>query len=161
MRLATAVVLAGSCILAATAQPVSGQRPDPDSPAGVEYQVPLDRARDEASGGDAPTGRPEARSSAEGETAAADQLFGAGIQPRSGSSDAPRGEATGEQGRSSEAERPGPGAAPAGSARTAASIAADDGGSTTALTIGIVLAVLLAGGTAGLALRRVLARARE
>lgn len=68
--LATAVVLVGASPAAAQEDGVTY---DPDSPAGKEYALPLDRARDEATGNDR-------RTSQKGGS----ELFGAGIKPASG-----------------------------------------------------------------------------
>src|SRR5687767_11216329 len=50
---------------------------DPDSPAGTEYELPLDRAREEAGGGGGASG------SSDG-TAGEAPLFGQGVESRSG-----------------------------------------------------------------------------
>jgi hypothetical protein len=62
------------------AAPASAQTPevqvDPDSPAGTEYAIPLEKARQEAAGDDG-KGTPDKRSGK------SDQLFGEGIQDQS------------------------------------------------------------------------------
>ena len=69
-------LLAALVMCLALAAPALGQDPqvDPDSPAGTEYELPLDRAREEAGAG-ADTGG--SSSGATGET----PLFGAGVEP--------------------------------------------------------------------------------
>ena len=130
---------------------------DPDSPAGVEYAVPLDQARREATG------------TAGGGSAGADgdqPLFGVGIERSSAGSGGGGGaKGSGGSGRSAgtgggssgggtqagadEAEGNGASAA-------AIEVAASGGSSTGLLSAGIAMAVLLLGLLGGLGLRRVL-----
>ncbi|MEJ7787504.1 MAG: hypothetical protein WKF96_22090 [Solirubrobacteraceae bacterium] len=143
---------------------------DPDSPAGVEYQLPLDQARRDAAP-DAGGGGPRS----DGGSGGPAPLFGAGIAP-DGSQDGGGGgdaaaddrDATaddrkrgvGEQSRGSDDSAPGAGggdpAGPgAGQSASSFSATADGGGASNGLTLGgIALAVVVVGGTLGLALRR-------
>jgi len=158
-----------SLLLPGAAQAQDPARLDPDSPAGVEYQLPLDQARRDAApdpggGGGGAGGGPPGGGSAE-----PTPLFGAGITPDRAQSggeaiaDADVGERPGDERSGDRADRTaagagGPGARgrgagePAKSFRTAA---AADGGASTALILGgIALAVVVLGGALGLALRR-------
>lgn len=122
---------------------------DPDSPAGKEYALPLDQARDEAAGGkaaDRPTGVPA-------------PLFGAGVEPRDG---APGAGGSGESGGqdSGEADQ-GSGAgggergSPGGGGGAALSLTDAESGDGYPLSSGLLLvaAVLLVGAGIGLTLR--------
>jgi hypothetical protein len=82
-----------SCVVAPPAVAQAATQVDPDSPAGVEYQLPLDRARQES-----------ATSKAKGESGSPGRapLFGAGVEPVG------KGPAKSETGRGS-AGRPGDG----------------------------------------------------
>ena len=129
---------------------------DPDSPAGVEYAVPLDQARRDATG-------------TAGGSAGADRgqpLFGVGIEPSSagsgggggakGSGGSGRSAATGG-GSSGGGTQAGAGEAGGNGASAAAiEVAASGGSSTGLLSAGIAVAVLLLGLLGGLGLRRVL-----
>lgn len=133
----------------ALALPVAGavaqERPDPDSPAGVEYELPLEGARRDASGD------PDRKTTKR--TPSRSPLFGEGISKGEGSPGSPE-----EQRSEEDAEDPASGAAdPPQSARLAASTA-DDGADTTLTLGGIAVAVLLGGGVLGLLLRRGLGR---
>ena len=159
------------CALAAPSAAAAGEpaQQDPDSPAGVEYQLPLDQARRDAApdpGGGGGEGRPRAGDEPGGPA----PLFGAGIT-RGGSQGAD-GEATAdevdrdrgggqESGDSDPAEAAGvtggDGAGPGAgdSARSFSTAAAADADGSTGLILGgIALAVVLVGGALGLALRR-------
>jgi hypothetical protein len=141
-RLSLAVLL--GMLAAFPASPVSAQSGvhlDPNSPAGKEYAVPIDKARREALGAPSPsTGRAKADPTpADG----SQQLFGAGIKP------APRGSG----GSTSGGRTRKPGDPPAAVVSPAAAAGADDG-SPTLVTGGIALAALLAAGALGLLLRR-------
>ena len=130
---------------------------DPDSPAGVEYAVPLDQARREATG------------TAGGGSAGTDRgqpLFGVGIEPSSagsgggggakGSGGSGRSAGTGG-GSSGGGTQAGAGEAGGNGASAAAiEVAASGGSSTGLLSAGIAVAVLLLGLLGGLGLRRVL-----
>lgn len=159
------------------------QQPDPDSPAGVEYALPLDRVRDQArekkkqKGREGKPGRPGASKPA--------PLFGAGISKggsgaraanaSSGQSDGggvAGGAGSGGNGssgsgskgpRSDRSDRQGPGGSDGSSAqagregaRGAESTVASvgDGDSQTGLLLGVVAGVLALGGLLGLGLRR-------
>lgn len=120
---------------------------DPDSPAGKEYALPLDQARDEAAGGkaaDRPPGVPA-------------PLFGEGVEARDG---AP-GSAD-ESGGSGDGGEPGGGTpgnanSPGGGGRNAAAVGLADVETNNdyPLSSGLLLiaAVLLVGAGIGLALR--------
>ncbi len=130
---------------------------DPDSPAGVEYAVPLDQARREATG------------TAGGGSAGSDRgqpLFGVGIEPSSagsgggggakGSGGSGRSAGTGG-GSSGGGTQAGAGEAGGNGASAAAiEVAASGGSSTGLLSAGIAVAVLLLGLLGGLGLRKVL-----
>jgi len=154
--------LACALVLPGVGSAQDAPRPDPDSPAGVEYKLPLDQARRDAA--------PD-RDPARGGGAASDPapLFGAGITPQGGP-------ASGSNGRGSSAGGPdlaskdtpeGDRAAPSAqtgpqagrvTAKVAPAAAADGGGGTD-LTLGaIALAVVLSGLGLGLLLRRGIGR---
>src|SRR5687767_15112379 len=69
-----AVPIAILALAPAAAQGQAGKRPDPNSPAGVEYQLPLDQARQNAAGDGAST-----REKGSNDRPASAPLFGAGI----------------------------------------------------------------------------------
>lgn len=145
------------------------QTPDPDSPAGVEYALPLDQAREDARG-DSPKRKQGSGGNPSDSTAAA-PLFGAGISKQGGGSKggtsgtgspsrsgqdqlADRGSASGGAGRESTDEDAG--TPDERAARTATRAGVEDGGSSFApALLGLVAAVLLIGGGIGLALRRI------
>lgn len=149
MRSVQQLLLALACGLCLPAAAGAQEQPqlDPDSPAGVEYQLPLDQARDDAAG----SGKGKAGASSEA------PLFGSGIgkdgstaaggedgQPSSSSA---KGGSAGSRERESTSERTGvaiPGASESSS-----------GGPSVSL---IAAAVLLAGGALGLGLRRAMGR---
>ena len=160
-------------LLPAAAHGQADAQLDPDSPAGFEYQLPLEQARKNVnpSGVDGPGsvgGRGEGLAS----------LFGAGIVPIKDGSGAQDG---GDRGNADPAaaqgasgsDRGGEGRGGAGrggadadsgaaALRQAALGAPDDDGGSAALPIaGIVLAVLVVGGLLGLALRRGLGQPAE
>ncbi len=151
---------------AAAAQ--EGVQVDPDSPAGVEYKLPLEQARrDGAPGADGGGVGPRSGGGSGGPA----PRFGAGITragSQSGNDDgagaAPDGSdrvggeqsedrddagVTGAGGR--DAASPGTGESAASSSRSSAE---DGGGSTGLILAGIALAVVVVGGGLGLALRR-------
>lgn len=121
-------------------------RPDPDSPAGVEYQLPLDQAREDAAGegaGEGKRGRGESKPP---------PLFGSGVTetqspPAAGSSN---GSASAAGERSS-------GEARAGERRAAAIPATSEGGPGASVSL-IAAAVLIVGGVLGLGMRRGMGR---
>lgn len=142
---------------------------DPDSPAGVQYQLPLDQARKDAAGGDAGGHRSEAPRSGPA------PLFGAGIVAVKSDRSSGGGRAAGAEARGSRDGEAGGGARASGGDRgaddgsgsdakvtQAATGSPDpDGGSATWTVAAIVLAVLAAGTLLGLLLRRVLRQPAE
>ena len=133
-----------ACVLVSSAAAEKGVHPDPNSPAGVEYQLPLERARQDAAGNE-PAG--SAAASAETRGGGKTPLFGAGVERSM------RG-ATQDSDTSKDAggARSAAGAAlPAVRADAAEASATSDVGP----SILIVLGVLLVGGIAGFGLRRV------
>lgn len=123
---------------------------DPDSPAGTEYQLPIDRAREEASGG---SGSSVVGSSGSSRSADTAPLFGAGVErSRSDSNTKSRsGSGGGEPAVSDEQSD-----TRTRSPKTVLSQASTpDGGGRGLAAIGAGAAgVLLVGGFAGLAWRR-------
>jgi hypothetical protein len=129
---------------------------DPDSPAGVEYAVPLDQARRDATG------------TAGGGSAGTDHgqpLFGVGIERASAGSgggggakgSGGSGRSAGTGGSSGGGTQAGAGEAGRNGASAAAiEVAASGGSSTGMLSAGIAGGVLLLGLLGGLGLRRVL-----
>ncbi|MDQ3648275.1 MAG: hypothetical protein M3433_06795 [Actinomycetota bacterium] len=158
---------------AASAQ--SPDRPDPDSPAGVEYELPLDRARERAAG-DAPR-QPGSRGENRGPAGSA-PLFGVGIgpsgdggsvgdggdpsggaggDPGSGggsSSSAGSGGADGSGGGGGSGSQDGAGSDAGGAPGVSAAAQANAGGSDLGPTAAIVAGVLIAAGALGLFMRR-------
>jgi hypothetical protein len=146
-RLALIPLLVLMAVSAAAAQQ-DGVFVDPDSPAGKEYAVPLDQARDEASGG------------AEG--APGDRLlFGEGIEPAEGKSAGAQGGngagkaggASGDAGGGAPEGDGGPSPLDVGQSSVAIEAAAADG-SNGLLSAGIAAAVLAVGLLGGLGLRK-------
>ena len=158
-----------SFLLPAAAQGQASEALDPDSPAGVEYQLPLEQARKNAGGRGADD--PDSGRRGRGGDAA---LFGAGIVPvgaidrtADGADGATRngiGSDTGAGGSGRDGGAGGgEGSGQGSSAITPAALdGSDEGGSSASLRIaGIALAVLLAGAVLGLALRRGLGQSGE
>jgi hypothetical protein len=114
---------------------------DPGSPAGKEYALPLDQAKRDAG---------QSRQSA-GSSSGRSALFGEGIQPAPGAGAKAKGSAAGGSGQGS-----GGRAAKSGSAAPLSAATGTTGGSPLLVDGGIAVAVLLAAGGFGLALRRVL-----
>jgi hypothetical protein len=150
-------------LLAPPAAAESGVHVDPDSPAGVEYQLPLDRARDDASsrGGSRGHGSGgKTTSNGGGQGSGGAPLFGVGINSKGrrdtagGRSDTAPG-ASGAEGGSA-----GGPADSQRSSRLASQAAVKGSGSATLRTLGVVFAILLGGALIGLLLRRGLGRAR-
>ena len=118
---------------------------DPDTPAGKEYALPLDKAREDA----APDSGAQASES--GDT----ELFGAGISKRDGGG----GKGDGQTGGAAAGDRGDDGKQTGGSrsdtARSVATAAASSGSGISSgwLTVLIAAGVLLVGGIAGLSLR--------
>jgi hypothetical protein len=151
-RPSAAMVLAGLVVLltlaglasSGLATAADGVHFDPNSPAGKEYALPLDQARDEATGGGG---------SDEGSAAGA-PLFGVGVSPPGAPSarvPGPGGERGGDP-ASAGARR----AAQRGSAPSAAAVVRiAEAGDGYPLTSGaaMVAAIVLLGGALGLALR--------
>ncbi len=163
------IYLVGACALLAPPAAVAqeGVQVDPDSPAGVEYKLPLEQARRDAAPGAGGSGVGPRSGGGSGGPA---PLFGAGIT-RAGSqggnddgagatpdgSDRVGGEqsedrddrgVTGAGGRDLASLG-------AGESGPSSGAAAEDGGGSTGLTLGgIALAVVVIGGALGLALRR-------
>lgn len=160
-----------SLLLPAAALGQRGAQLDPDSPAGVEYQLPLEQARKNALAGD--RDGPRARADHGGRRGGLKSLFGAGIvaakagvQGRGGGDgDASQGGRGAEQGtRGSDADDRGdPDASSSGrDIRQSALGGADQDGGSAALRIaGVALAVLLVGALLGFALRRGLRESTE
>lgn len=155
LTLLALVALVGALVLASPAgAQEDGVILDPDSAAGKEYAVPFGRARNEAAG-DRAGGRPRSDRDA--------SPFGAGISPagrradgRAGSDIASRGSA--EAGPDSGPGGPGrSGDGPGGRSGKPLATAEDlgsGGRSSTAVTGGIAVAVLVAAGLLALAFRR-------
>lgn len=117
---------------------------DPDTPAGKEYALPLDRARQEA----APN------TGGQGSQPGDAELFGAGISKKDGGGGRGNGAGSGERGSADEerGSSQGGGTIDARSVAEAAT-ASSSGISSGWLTALIAFGVLLVGGIAGLALR--------
>jgi hypothetical protein len=139
------------CALALTA-PAQAQDPqvDPDSPTGTEYQLPIDRAREQAGGG---SGASRGGSQGTGPPGEPPPLFGAGVEekrqptgrrtkPGSDSSPARTADVEPELGSSTPARVRAQAPAP------------DSGGSGLVAIGGGAAGVLLLGGLVGLAWRR-------
>jgi hypothetical protein len=154
---ATASLLALACS-PAIAQAEPGLTVDPDSPAGVEYQIPLDNGRGHSGGS---KGHPGGGS---------DQLFGSGITPAGtagsggtdgqggGSGGGKDGKGSGNGGGAEGKGHAGSGSAGSehGSPRRGSSagiVAASAEYSTAGPIAGVLAAVLLAGAALGLFLR--------
>ena len=162
-------VIAATCfLLLPAAAHGQGKRPDPNSPAGFEYQLPLEEARKKGGGGGGDEPGP-AGARRGGDRAA--PLFGAGIAaaPTGGDSaaDGDGGAGTGATGDGAATQSAGAGSTDdAGSRKSgdgsdapkvaqASLPSPDDGGGSPTLWIaGIALAVLLLGALLGLFLRR-------
>lgn len=138
----------------AAAQAEPGLTVDPESPAGVEYAVPLDHARNPGGGSGGSAGNSGGGGSG--------QLFGAGITPSSGSSAGPRGRSgDGQDGKSTGDKKANGGdgggggnfspAAP--TTRPTAAVEASTSYSTSGWLAGLIAAILLVGGGLGLFLR--------
>lgn len=143
------------CGLAATAPAASAQDDpvfvDPDSPSGKEYELPIDRARQQ--------GAPQTQQGRSAGGTQAAPLFGEGVEadgaaPAAGDSrEAPRGARSGDS--TDRANRPRPDVANARvAAERKAQAAAPEGGAGVAAIVGVGAGVLLLGGLLGLLLRR-------
>ena len=138
-------------------------RPDPDSPAGVEYELPLDQTRKDLSdngkepeSGGGENGASPGSSGAGGDDGAA-PLFGAGIsrETASGVEDGGQNPSSGDQTEpGTGGGGPSAGDEQRDSDPTVTKASAGDDGSTGLLLPGLVVLVILAGGAMGLLLRR-------
>jgi hypothetical protein len=152
------------CALALTASgpaQAQGPRVDPDSPAGAEYQLPIDRAREQARERPAP-----AAGARDAHRGAAAPLFATGVEAQERKRDPRRtggAKASDRRDRNRSAEpapKPVPARTPQPNLGTATpelrdqASAPDDGGSGLAAIGGAAFAVVLLGGLAGLAWRR-------
>jgi hypothetical protein len=158
----TAILVASLLIPAGAA--AQSNRPDPDSPAGVEYELPLDQTRKDLSDdGDGPrrgggeNGSDPGASGGGGAESAA-PLFGAGIS-REGASAGGEAPGDGSSGGDRADSGDGAGSPPDGEASDDSGPAVSrastgDEGSTGLLLPGLALLVILAGGAMGLLLRR-------
>ena len=137
-------------------------RPDPDSPAGVEYELPLDQTRKDLSDNGK---RPESGGgengaspgSAGGSDGGAAPLFGAGISREVASGGEGGGQNPPDGGQTesgTEARAPSADGEQGDSDPAVTKASTGDGGSTGLLLPGLVLLVILAGGAIGLLLRR-------
>lgn len=143
------------CGLAVSAPAASAQEDpvfvDPDSPSGKEYELPIDRARQQG----AP--QTQAAESARGSQAA--PLFGAGVRAdgaataNRGSSEEPRGAGSADSTDPATGSRSDRADAPAAAERRAQA-AVPAGGAGVAAIVGVAAGVLLLGGLLGLLLRR-------
>lgn len=150
-----------SLLLPVAAQGQAGKPLDPDSPAGFEYQLPLEQARKNVGGGDRAGGGGPA------------PLFGAGIlaAKKTSAQAGGAGDAQGDRTSEEDSSRSGTGgragrdsdSTPGSTAIKQATLGApdEDGGSATLRIAGIALAVLLLGGLLGLVLRRGLRHAED
>lgn len=139
-----------SLTLATPAAAQDDPQVDPDSPAGTEYQLPTDRAREQANGGDGSSGGGSSGSSRSADKAA---LFGAGVGRSASAS--PGRHAGGGAGTRTTGSKDQPDSAP--SSTNAVTAQAPDGGGNGSplVTIGAGAAgVLLTGSLAGLGWRR-------
>jgi hypothetical protein len=121
---------------------------DPDTPAGKEYALPLDKARQDVAPNSAPQG------SEQGDT----ELFGAGISKKGGGGGQAGGAQTGTDGgdrAKNETDRGGSDGMAGVDPRSVAKAAASGGSGISAgwLTALIAFGVLVVGGAAGLSLR--------
>lgn len=170
-------ILAVSCSLLASvsASAQVGKRPDPESPAGIEYQLPLDQARKIAGGGGGGGDNMPAAGTKPGRQSATAHLFGAGIAARGGrraAAESDGADGAGSGGPSRPAADEGGAASAGGSGgdtdaenrsgespepevQQAAVGAPDKDEGSAALQIGLIaLGVLIAGALLGLGLRR-------
>ena len=169
------LILACSLVLPAGA--AAQDRPDPDSPAGVEYELPLDQTRKDLSddgpgGGEAGSGGGGGERGSGGGGGNADDggsggsgpapLFGAGISRKASSGGSQSGGGAGPkrgEGSKTREQQSADGGGDAstdsdGSEPAVVQAGTADGGSTGLLIPGLVLLVVLAGGAMGLLLRR-------
>jgi hypothetical protein len=147
-------ILAGLALFAGAGEAAAqsdGVVVDPESPAGKEYALPLDKARQDV----APT--PGAGTDGSDGTNGSDDtpLFGAGITKRNGAQDQGRqgGEGSDARGQGDGEEGGDNGADVAARSVTAAASASGSGLSSGWITALVAFGVLLVGGIAGLSLR--------
>lgn len=171
--------LAAALALAVPSSAAAQRAPDPNSPAGVEYALPLDQAREQARGkkqqkkgrggnqgqqggkGTAPLfgeGITKGVSDTGADGAGSDQANGDIVPGAAGSAgngsggSGSKGSGSGSNGSGADGKNGSKAqAGENGANRTAASVA--DGGSQTGLLLGVVAGVLLLGGLLGLGLR--------
>jgi hypothetical protein len=160
----TALLLAATAAPPAAAQE-DGVFVDPDSPAGVEYAIPLQEARRQAAGGrraDPGSGRPLFGEGIERAPGPASRSDGGGSSDQGGSHEGggALGGAGGAQRKGGEDASLGARDIPPSSAHSAAIEAAAADGSDGLLTAGVAASVLAAGLLARLLLRRLL-RSRD
>ncbi|MDQ3678037.1 MAG: hypothetical protein M3401_14785 [Actinomycetota bacterium] len=141
------LLLPGLCALALAA-PATAQDPqvDPGSPAGTEYQLPIDRAREEAGG------RSGGSSGSGGSTSSEAPLFGAGVESEKPTSGNRKSGTESDPATTADVEPDTQTSTPE-TARAQASAPDDGAGALVAIGAGAG-GVLLLGGLAGLALRR-------
>lgn len=131
-------------------------RVDPDSPAGIEYELPIDRAREDAVGGGAGGSSGRSAGGSSRATAGESPLFGEGVTRSASGSVAKGGSGSGKAlpKTSATTAEPFEGAAP-GSATVRAQTPSPDSGGGELLTLAAGAGgVLLLGGLAGLLWRR-------
>jgi hypothetical protein len=142
--------------LPATAHAQSGVRADPDSPAGVEYQIPLERARHGGGGTAGADAAPGVDAGAPEADVAGTDLFGAGIEPRATERRrAHEGGASGRKEGERVASEQSASSVPA-KAQLAVGVGVGDGGASALTTGAVALGVIALGGVVGLLLRRAL-----
>ena len=140
----------------AAAAPEPGLTVDPQSPAGVEYQIPLDTGRGHGSGKRRNRGVIAGATSGSGGGAngsagvSAPVLFGSGITPENGSGSGKKGKGSKAGGRGGAGATGEGGSAP----RSIAPVTASANYSPTAPIAALVGAIVLAGLGLGLFLRR-------
>lgn len=147
------------CGLAVSAPAASAQEDpvfvDPDSPSGKEYELPIDRARQQSA--------PQTQAAGSARRSQAAPLFGEGVEADSaattarGSSAEPRDAGSADSTDPAKGSRARRADAPA-AARLRAQTAVPEGGAGVAAIIGVAAGVLLLGGLFGLLLRRRAAR---
>jgi hypothetical protein len=149
-------VVATCGVLAATGLPAAalaerGVTVDPQSPAGVEYAVPLDHARGGHGGGSGGSG--SGGSTSGGSGGGSQALFGSGIAPASKASKA-HAHSGGTGGRAAGGSQQKPRRGGSSPSQSVTPVAASASYSTTAPIAGLIGGILVAGGGFGLFLRR-------
>lgn len=145
-------VLAPCLCTLALVTPAAAQDPQvgPGSPAGTEYQLPVERAREEAGGGSSGSGGGSTGS--DSGTPGEAPLFGAGVESRKQSSANAKSGTDSDPATTADVEPDG-GTGAEQTLRAQAPAPDDDGGAIVAIAGGTA-GVLLLGGLAGLAWRR-------